>query len=168
MEEDEPEEMSVAGSAAEKKSKSRTHRVTVCLSEDEKVQLDNQKGRLSNSKFLRDRWLKPAHPHDPTYEAIGSVYRAAHDLKESLGHLEVARRDLFGLFVLLCNTSMGEERSDLLKEVDALIQRLDQRAEGIIRRSDILAGLARDMSDQHLAEVLKHRALPKTKPRWRR
>lgn len=168
MEEDEPEEMSAAGSAAKKKSKSRTCRVTVCLSKDEKARLDNQKGRLSNSEFLRDRWLKPAHPHDPTYEAIGSVYRAALDLKESIGQLEVTRRNLHELFVLLCNTSMGEERSDLLMKVDALIQRLEQRAGGIIRHSDILAGLAREMSDHHLDEVLKHRALPKTKPRRRR
>ena len=141
MEDDEPEEMSAARSAANKKSRSRTHRVTVCLSEDEQARLDNQKGRLSASEFLRNCLLNPAHPHVPTYEAIGSVYQAAHDLKKSLGRLEDARRDLFGLIALLCNTSMGQERSDLLTRADILVQQLEERAGDIIFKSDILARL---------------------------
>jgi len=164
MEEHEPEEMSAAG-GAKKKSKSRTHRVTDCLSEDEKAQLDNQKGRLSNSEFLRDRWLKPAHPHDPTYEAIGSVYQAALDLRASRNAFEQVQGDLREISTLLCTTSSEEEVSSILAKLDACLKRLEAVAEGMPRSAEIVTDLAREMSDRHLVEVCKHRPLPKTKRR---
>lgn len=168
MEEHEWEEMSAAGGAAKKKSKSRTHRVTVCLSEDEKAQLDNQKGRLSTSEFLRDRWLKPAHPHDPTYEAIGSVYQAALDLRASRNAFEQVQGDLREISTLLCTTSSEKEVSSILAKLDACLERVQARGEDILRSAGLMADLASDMSDRHLVEVLKQRNLPKTKSRRRR
>lgn len=165
MEEYEPEEMSAAGGTAKKKSKSRTHRVTVCLSEDEKAQLDNQKGRLSTSEFLRDRWLKPAHPHDPTYEAIGSVYQAALDLRASRNAFEQVQGELREISTLLCTTSSEEEMSSILAKLDACLKRLEAVADGMPRSAEIVTDLAREMSGHHLAEVCKHRPLPKTKRR---
>lgn len=170
MEEVDPESSRVAAQAirTSEESNKRDKKVTVFLSEAEKDQMNSQRGRLSYSEFLRDRWLHPMHPHDPTYTAIGSVYQASLNLREAQESFKLARHDVFGLLTLLCNTSPGEEARQLLDQLGNCLQQLEQRADDICRSTDRMSVLASEMSEQHLAQVLKHRLEPKTKRRRRR
>lgn len=130
--------------------------ISVRVTEQEMNRIDEQRGRLNRSEYLRDRSLHPRHASEPSIAAIGKLYQSSGRLIASargIDELIVTIREIVGD---MSDATDSPVRSDL----PALTKGLSQLGDRACALRELGRGLqsdTRDVARDHMARVFERR-----------